>query len=109
MDFFRKAEDALHDVKEALTGEHKQEQEQQQEQEQEPPHDNDGGRVDQQQISTTKYRFQSFAPETSGAAKWYVDGASYFYAVSLALEGTPFYKNWPLPTQIYIWLVWLIW
>lgn len=105
MDFFRKAEDALHDVKEALTGEHKQEQEQQQEQEQEPPHDNDGGRVDQQQISTTKYRFQSFAPETSGAAKWYVDGASYFYAVSLALEGTPFYKNWPLPTQIYIWLV----
>lgn len=31
-------------------------------------------------------RFQSFAPETVGHAKWYVDGCSYFWAVSAALE-----------------------
>jgi phospholipase D1/2 len=32
-------------------------------------------------------RFSSFAPQTSGNVKWHVDGASYFHAVSLALEG----------------------
>ena len=31
-------------------------------------------------------RFGSFAPENSGDVKWYVDGASYFWAVSIALE-----------------------
>lgn len=31
-------------------------------------------------------RFGSFAPESSGDVKWYVDGASYFWAVSIALE-----------------------
>jgi len=35
----------------------------------------------------TNYRFSSFAPPTTGHAKWYVDGASYFWAVSIALEG----------------------
>jgi phospholipase D1/2 len=33
-------------------------------------------------------RYCSFAPQSSGHAKWYVDGASYFWAVSMALEGT---------------------
>lgn len=33
-------------------------------------------------------RYGSFAPPSSGHAKWYVDGASYFWAVSMALEGT---------------------
>lgn len=32
-------------------------------------------------------RYHSFAPQSSGHAKWYVDGASYFWAVSVALEG----------------------
>lgn len=32
-------------------------------------------------------RYCSFAPQSSGHAKWYVDGASYFWAVSIALEG----------------------
>jgi phospholipase D1/2 len=32
-------------------------------------------------------RYCSFAPQSSGHAKWYVDGASYFWAVSMALEG----------------------
>jgi len=31
-------------------------------------------------------RYQSFAPQSSGHAKWYVDGASYFWAVSEAIE-----------------------
>lgn len=35
----------------------------------------------------TSNRFQSFSPQTTGNAKWYVDGASYFWAVSMALEG----------------------
>jgi phospholipase D1/2 len=36
----------------------------------------------------TSHRFSSFSPQTTGKAKWYVDGASYFYAVSMALEGS---------------------
>lgn len=32
-------------------------------------------------------RFQSFAPQTSGHVKWHVDGCSYFWALSEALEG----------------------
>ena len=35
-------------------------------------------------------RFCSFASQSSGHAKWYVDGASYFWAVSMALEGQEF-------------------
>ena len=34
----------------------------------------------------TANRYSSFAPQSSGHAKWYVDGASYFWAVSMALE-----------------------
>ncbi|RKU48974.1 hypothetical protein DL546_009487 [Coniochaeta pulveracea] len=34
----------------------------------------------------TDHRYASFAPQSSGHAKWYVDGASYFWAVSVALE-----------------------
>lgn len=34
----------------------------------------------------TDHRYASFAPQSSGSAKWYVDGASYFWAVSIALE-----------------------
>lgn len=38
-------------------------------------------------VVDTNHRFSSFAPQTTGHAKWYVDGASYFWAVSIALEG----------------------
>lgn len=34
----------------------------------------------------TSNRFHSFAPESSGNAKWYVDGCSYFWAASEAIE-----------------------
>lgn len=40
-----------------------------------------------QQKPDTGYRFGSFAPARQGNdVKWYVDGCSYFYAVSKALE-----------------------
>lgn len=32
-------------------------------------------------------RYDSFAPQSSGHVKWYVDGCSYFWAVSQALQG----------------------
>jgi len=38
-------------------------------------------------------RYCSFAPQSSGHAKWYVDGASYFWAVSIALEGSSFVRR----------------
>jgi hypothetical protein len=31
-------------------------------------------------------RYHSFAAESKGNVKWYVDGASYFWAVSEAIE-----------------------
>lgn len=34
----------------------------------------------------TANRYHSFAPPSTGHAKWYVDGCSYFWAVSEALE-----------------------
>jgi phospholipase D1/2 len=36
--------------------------------------------------TNNQHRFGSFAPQTSCNAKWYVDGASYFWAVSEAIE-----------------------
>lgn len=36
----------------------------------------------------TENRFHSFAPESSGNVKWYVDGCTYFWAVSEAIERT---------------------
>ena len=35
----------------------------------------------------TRNRYCSFVPESSGHAKWYVDGATYFWALSIAIEG----------------------
>ncbi|KAI2621501.1 phospholipase D/nuclease [Hypomontagnella submonticulosa] len=92
---FRKAEDAFKDVKEALKGEHE-------------PHEhenNSGGDGVEQQAMTNKYRFQSFAPESSGSVKWYVDGASYFHAVSMALEEAResiYILDWWLSPELYL-------
>jgi phospholipase D1/2 len=40
-------------------------------------------------------RYHSFAPESSGDVKWYVDGCSYFWAVSEALERKCFARAYP--------------
>ncbi|KAI1319331.1 phospholipase D/nuclease [Xylariaceae sp. FL0255] len=53
----------------------------------------------------TKHRFQSFSPQTVGNAKWYVDGASYFWAVSMALEAAQdsiYILDWWLSPELYL-------
>ena len=50
-------------------------------------------------------RYQSFAPQTTGHAKWYVDGCSYFWAVSEALEQareTIYILDWWLSPELYL-------
>lgn len=92
---FRKAEDVFHEVKEAL---HHEEEER-------PQTQGGSGAGGEQQIQTSNYRFQSFAPETSGSVKWYVDGASYFYAVSQALEEareSVYILDWWLSPELYL-------
>ncbi|KAB5545947.1 phospholipase D active site-containing protein [Coniochaeta sp. 2T2.1] len=53
----------------------------------------------------TNHRFSSFAPQTTGHAKWYVDGASYFWAVSIALEEAResiYILDWWLSPELYL-------
>ena len=50
-------------------------------------------------------RYQSFAPQTTGHAKWYVDGCSYFWAVSEALaqaSETIYILDWWLSPELYL-------
>ncbi|OAA58094.1 phospholipase [Niveomyces insectorum RCEF 264] len=50
-------------------------------------------------------RFHSFAPQTTGHAKWYVDGCSYFWAVSEALERAQhsiYILDWWLSPELYL-------
>ncbi|GKT92921.1 Phospholipase d active site motif protein [Colletotrichum tofieldiae] len=50
-------------------------------------------------------RFQSFAPQTTGNAKWYVDGCSYFWAVSEAIEQAResiYILDWWLSPELYL-------
>ncbi|OTB06523.1 hypothetical protein M426DRAFT_318926 [Hypoxylon sp. CI-4A] len=91
--FFQKAEDAFKEVKDKIRRD-----------EEEVKEEEDPGRIEQQQVNTN-YRFQSFAPETSGSVKWYVDGASYFYAVSQALEEareSVYILDWWLSPELYL-------
>jgi len=52
------------------------------------------------------HRFQSFAPQREGNdAKWYVDGCSYMYAVSVALENarhSVWIMDWWLSPELYL-------
>ena len=54
----------------------------------------------------SQYRFLSFAPERHGNnAKWYVDGASYMWAVSIALERAEksiWILDWWLSPELYL-------
>ncbi|KAI1426491.1 phospholipase [Xylaria sp. FL1777] len=70
------------------------------------PHEqvHSSGGVDIQPVDTS-HRFQSFSPQTSGNAKWYVDGASYFWAVSMALEEAResiYILDWWLSPELYL-------
>lgn len=48
---------------------------------------------DSHPVEHRENRYHSFAPQTSGVPKWYVDGASYFWAVSEALERESFFPT----------------
>ncbi|OIW28351.1 phospholipase D/nuclease [Coniochaeta ligniaria NRRL 30616] len=53
----------------------------------------------------TNHRFSSFAPQTTGHAKWHVDGASYFWAVSIAIEEAResiYILDWWLTPELYL-------
>ncbi|KAF2225685.1 hypothetical protein BDZ85DRAFT_69890 [Elsinoe ampelina] len=56
--------------------------------------------------SSSAHRFQSFAPQRAGnQVKWYVDGCSYFYAVSIALERareSVWILDWWLSPEVYL-------
>ncbi|KAJ3520611.1 hypothetical protein NM208_g13642 [Fusarium decemcellulare] len=57
------------------------------------------------QAQQANNRFHSFAPESRGNAKWYVDGASYFWAVSQAIEQAResiFILDWWLSPELYL-------
>lgn len=55
--------------------------------EQKHSHTHDGEACHDLHAEHKENRFQSFAPQTSGQVKWHVDGCSYFWALSEALEG----------------------
>ncbi|KAL2266969.1 hypothetical protein VTJ83DRAFT_4246 [Remersonia thermophila] len=51
------------------------------------------------------HRYSSFADQSSGNVKWHVDGASYFWAVSVALEEAREYiyiLDWWLSPELYL-------
>lgn len=86
MDFFKKVGEHVEGLSqqvESVLGGGKQEQQQQQQQ---SGSQGGAGSHSYHAQQTTNNRYQSFAPESSGNVKWYVDGASYFWAVSQAIE-----------------------
>ncbi|KAI0022330.1 phospholipase [Xylariomycetidae sp. FL0641] len=53
----------------------------------------------------TDHRYRSFADESAGNVKWFVDGASYFHAVSMALEQAQesiYILDWWLSPELYL-------
>lgn len=97
MDFFHKIGEKIDEVKDHLG--HRDEERRDEERpqgdirpehhEERPPSrpHSEHRQDDRPQEPVNTNRYQSFAPQSSGGAKWYVDGASYFHAVSVALEG----------------------
>lgn len=58
--------------------------------EQKHSHTHEGEACHDLHVEHRENRYQSFAPQTSGHVKWHVDGCSYFWALSEALEGQAF-------------------
>ncbi|KAI0393490.1 phospholipase D/nuclease [Xylariaceae sp. FL0594] len=102
--FFSKAEHVFKDhilenVKDALGNNNQDDN-----QSRPPPEECYSGNVAIQPVDTS-HRFSSFSPQTTGKAKWYVDGASYFYAVSMALEEAQesiYILDWWLSPELYL-------
>ncbi|KAA8621685.1 Phospholipase D/nuclease [Pyrenophora tritici-repentis] len=105
MSFFKKIHDPLHgfvsDLKDAISGD---------DHAQKPPAAattyEQGGQPQPGQEYHEQHRFLSFAPERHGnEAKWYVDGCSYMYAVSIALERAKesiWILDWWLSPELYL-------
>ncbi|KAK1913773.1 hypothetical protein P3342_007017 [Pyrenophora teres f. teres] len=104
MSFFKKLHDPLHgfvsDLKDAISGD---------DHAQKPPAATtyeQGGQPQPGQEFHEQHRFLSFAPERHGnEAKWYVDGCSYMYAVSIALERAKesiWILDWWLSPELYL-------
>ncbi|KAK8080007.1 phospholipase D domain-containing protein [Apiospora hydei] len=78
------------------------------EEQQQQPHEENGHftpQIQQQDEVRQSHRFQSFAPQSSGGVKWFVDGASYFFAVSVALEQAResiYILDWWLSPELYL-------
>lgn len=72
--------------------------------------DEDGGHEFSQQIQEQDegrihHRYKSFQPPTNGGVKWHVDGAAYFWAVSVALEEAResiYILDWWLSPELYL-------
>ncbi|KAI1877539.1 hypothetical protein JX265_003547 [Neoarthrinium moseri] len=118
--FFHKLEEKLDEVKDVFghgDNDRRDENRPQEERPQERPHEerpprheedplvahhqDDGRRPEP--VNTNRY--QSFASPTTGGAKWYVDGASYFWAVSVALEQAKesiYILDWWLSPELYL-------
>lgn len=90
MDFFSKIGKGLEEVGDDVKGVfgHGHHESNEEERPEEHPSDQPGAASQQapRPQANPSNRYQSFAPPSSGGAKWYVDGASYFWAVSVALE-----------------------
>jgi len=107
MSFFKKIHDPLHgfvsDLKDAISGDDNA---------QKPPpgtyqqQGQQGGQPQPGQEYHQQHRFLSFAPERHGnETKWYVDGCSYMYAVSIALERAKesiWILDWWLSPELYL-------
>lgn len=103
MSFFKKLHDPLHgfvsDLKDAISGDDNA---------QKPPADTyqQTGEPHATQEYHQQHRFLSFAPERHGNdIKWYVDGCSYMYAVSIALERAKesiWILDWWLSPELYL-------
>jgi phospholipase D1/2 len=105
MSLFKKLHDPFHgfvsDLKDQLAGKN--------EQENRPPQgEQQGGQAPPQpgQEYHNEHRFLSFAPQRHGNdTKWYVDGCSYMYAVSIALERareSVWILDWWLSPELYL-------
>ncbi|KAF1836290.1 phospholipase D/nuclease [Decorospora gaudefroyi] len=103
MSFFKKVHDPFHgfvsDLKDAISGK---------EDAQKPPPGafEQEGQTQPGQEYHHQHRFLSFAPERHGnETKWYVDGCSYMYAVSIALERAKesiWILDWWLSPELYL-------
>ncbi|KAK4236652.1 hypothetical protein C8A03DRAFT_45392 [Achaetomium macrosporum] len=95
MDFHSLIEKAKQGIEDLLPGE-------------EPHSHTNEGHECHEDASHAEYRgnrYSSFASQSSGHAKWYVDGASYFWAVSVALEEAQDYiyiLDWWLSPELYL-------